>query len=90
MGAMIPMATLRSGTGFVLAVGVGAVIYLSFKKIGRFGGISLPVYLWLRLLSLLQHEEEVMELPLIIGGGESLIEMEDWDGATLMVVGEEA
>lgn len=89
MGAMIPMATLRSEAGFVLAVGVGTIIYLSFKKIGRFGGISLPVYVWLRLLSLLQREEEVMELPLIIGGGESLIEMEDWDGATLMVVGEE-
>lgn len=89
MGTMIPMATLRSEAGFVLAVGVGMIIYLSFKKIGRFGGISLPVYIWLRLLSLLQREEEVMELPLIIGGGESVVEIENWEGDTLMIVGAE-
>jgi hypothetical protein len=89
MGGMLPMATLRSGWGFVLGLVIAAIIFLSFKKVGRWGGISFPVYLWLRVIGLFNREVEVMELPLILGSGQSTVEVEDWEGVTLMVLGEE-
>jgi hypothetical protein len=73
--------------GFFTGVGVGLVIFLSFKKVGRWGGISLPRYVGLRLVGLFQREVEVLELPLILGNGPgSTVEVEDWEGETLLVL----
>lgn len=86
MGLILPMGMNSTIWGFLMGVGVGVVIFLSFKKVGRWGGISFPRYVGVRLMGLLQREVEVIELPLILGGAPSTVELEDWDGEVMLVL----
>ncbi len=89
MAGMAPMALIRSGIGLGLGMVLALTVLLAVRPIGRFGGISLPLYVAVRLWHLVQRKTETIELPLIMGGSSSTVELEDWEGATLLIVEEE-
>lgn len=86
MGALLPMVLFQHLGGILMGVIVGAVVLLSLKKIDALGGVSLPLYLVLRVMAV--RQAEVMELPLIMGNAQSPVKMESWDGM-LLHLGEE-
>ena len=81
---LIPIATLQNTAGFVVAIISAAVVLLSIKKFDRFGNRSLPVYFFARWLEGRQQPE--VELPLILGPSSSYVELENWEGETIMVM----
>lgn len=89
MAGMVPMTLIRSGVGLVLGMVLALTVLLAVKPIGRFGGISLPMYVAVRLWHLVQRKTETIELPLIVGGNSSTVELEDWEGATLLIMEED-
>ena len=89
MVGMAPMALIRSGVGLVVGMVLALTVLLAVRPIGRFGGISLPLYVAVRVWQVLQRKTETIELPLIVGGSSSLVELEDWEGDTLLILEEE-
>ena len=87
MGFLLPMALVQNVAGAVLGVMVAGIVLLSLKKLDALGGVSLPLYLGLRLLA--WRRQETIELPFILGDSESAVELEDWEGDTLMIIGDE-
>ena len=88
MGFMVPMVLLPSLAGIIVGVIVGALVLVSLKKIDAFGGVSLPLYIVLRLAATRRHE--TIELPLIMGSSASTVEIETWDGMLMEMSGEGA
>jgi hypothetical protein len=94
MGLLLPVALAQSLGAPMLVGGAAGMlaalfVFLSLRKVGRFGGVSLPAFVGLWLGERLRRDVEVMELPLILGGGQNTVELEDWDGEVLLVLEEE-
>ncbi len=86
MAFLVPLTLLPTVTGFLLALAGAVAVLLSIKKIDALGGLSLPAYGIARWLA--RRKSQGIELPLIIGGHTGAIGVEDWEGATLMILEE--
>ncbi len=82
MAFLLPTGTMRSGMGFFVGLICCLVVLLSIKKIERFGNRSVLVYLAQRTYEKRTHPE--IELPLIMGGSSARVELESWEGETLI------
>lgn len=82
LGFLIPIGALQ----MPLPAGLlGAILgFLVVKKFERFGGISLPFYLFYRLQA--ARSNELIELPLITSGIHGVVEIEDYEGVTVAVI----
>ena len=93
MGLLLPVTMSQSlGVplvgGLVAGIVVALLVFMGMRKVNALGGVSLPVYLFLRVREL--GREEWIELPLILGGSTGTVELETWEGETLMVLGDES
>jgi hypothetical protein len=93
MGLLLPVAVSQSlgipmVGGLLMGIGVALLVYMGMRKVNALGGVSVPVYVLLRLRD--AGREETIELPLILGGSTGTVELETWEGETLMVLGDEA
>lgn len=86
MAFLLPIGVIRSGFGFIVGFICCVVILLSIKKIEQFGNQPFLIYLAQRTLERRQNPE--IELPLIIGGDSGYVEIENWEGETLLTLGE--
>lgn len=87
VGFLVPAALWQSLGGAIVGLVVALIVLLSIKPLDALGGVSLPLYLVLRLLA--SRRKETIELPLIMGGAMGQVEVETWEGETLMIVGAE-
>ena len=93
MGLLLPVAVSQSlGVpmlgGLVAGIIVALLVFMGMRKVSALGGVSLPMYLVLRLREV--GREEWIELPLILGGSTGMVELETWEGETIMVLGDES
>jgi hypothetical protein len=83
---LLTIGLVRSGAGVVLGAVAAVAVLLLVKRWERLGNRSLPVYLVARGLE--RRQETELELPLILGGHAALVEVEAWEGETLLVLEE--
>lgn len=86
LGFLIPLATIQSISGLFVGIAAAAMVLLCIKRLDNLGGMALPVYLARRAWE--ARRSESLELPLIMGGESGRVEIESWEGETLMVLGE--
>ena len=84
MGFIVPVSIVPSIYGVVVAILTTIIVLLSIKKIDRFGQKPFLIYLIIRLWERIRQKE--VEIPLIMGGNTSSIEIENWDGETIMTL----
>ncbi len=84
MGFILPVSVIPSLLGVVVATASTIIVLLSIKKIDRFGQKAFLVYLMIRFWERINKKE--IEIPLIMGGNSSRIELENWDGETIMTL----
>ena len=84
MAFLLPIGVMSSGLGFVIGFISALVVLLSIKKVERFGNQPLLIHIGQRLFE--RRRANQMELPLIIGGGSGRVEIENWDGETIMTL----
>ncbi len=87
VGFLLPAVLVRGLAGVLLGALAALLVLLTIKPLDALGGLSLPVYIVLRFLA--GRRPQAIELPLILGGQSGPVEIETWEGETLMVVGEE-
>ena len=83
---LLPVGTIQSKFGFFIGLVCGIIVLLSIKKFERFGNRSILVFLLLRTAERRQNPE--IELPLIMGGSSGRLEVENWEGETIMTIEE--
>lgn len=84
MGFILPVSIFPSIYGIIIATLTTITVLLSIKKIDRFGQKPFLVYLIIRSWERVKQKE--VEIPLIMGGNTSSIEIENWDGETIMTL----
>ena len=84
MAFLLPIGVIQSGFGFIVGFVCCLVVLLSIKKVERFGNRPFLIYLGQRLLE--RRRGRQIELPLIMGGGSGRVEIESWDGETLLTL----
>ena len=84
MAFLLPIGVIRSGFGFIVGFVCCLVVLLSIKKVERFGNQPLLIHLGQRLLE--RRRANQIELPLIIGGGSGRVEIENWQGETILTL----
>ncbi len=87
MAFLLPIGIMSSGFGFVIGFIAALVTLLSIKKIERFGNQPLLIHVGQRLFE--RRRANLMEIPLIIGGGSGRVEVESWEGETIMTLDDE-
>ena len=87
MAFLLPIGIMSSGFGFVIGFIAALVTLLSIKKIERFGNQPLLIHVGQRLFE--RRRANIMEIPLIIGGGSGRVEVESWEGETIMTLDDE-
>ncbi len=84
MAFLLPIGVIQSGFGFIVGFVCCLVVLLSIKKVERFGNRPFLIYMAQRLLE--RRRGRQIELPLIMGGGSGRVEIESWDGETLLTL----
>lgn len=84
LGFIVTISAVPSFFGAILALGVILIILLSIKKIDRFGQVSTIVYLAMRIWEKINKKK--VEIPLIMGGDSGRIELENWEGETILTL----
>ena len=90
---LLPVGTIQSKFGFFIGLVCGIIVLLSIKKFERFGNRSILVFLFLRTAERRHRlcrppENPEIELPLIMGGSSGRLEVENWEGETIMTIEE--
>ena len=83
-GIMIGQNSGSPILGLVLGAIGGVLGLLITRPFAALTGLSLPVYLYRR--SLARWRQPVIEMPLIMPGGDQQLAFEDWDGAGLIKI----
>lgn len=79
------LVVMASVDNLFVGLFVGVLALLFIRRLERFGGVSIPVYITHRLRA--AYSEEIMELPLITTQSHSgVVEIEDWEGGTVAVM----
>ncbi len=68
--------------GLICGIIGGAIGLLISKPFAGLTGLSLPVYLYRRLLA--RWKKPAIEMPFIMPGGDDSLAFEDWDGAGMI------
>lgn len=84
MAFLLPIGVMSSAFGFVIGFVSALVVLLSIKKVERFGNQPLLIHLGRRAFE--RRRANQMELPLIIGGSSGRVEIENWQGETIMTL----
>ncbi len=84
LGFIVPVSVTPSIFGVLLAILTVIIVMLTIKKLDRFGQRAFLVYLVIRLAERITKKE--IEIPLIMGGDSSRIELENWEGETIMTL----
>ena len=84
MAFLLPIGVMSSGFGFIIGAISALVVLLSIKKVERFGNQPLLIHAGQRIFE--RRRANQMELPLIIGGGSGRVEIENWEGETIMTL----
>ena len=84
MAFLLPIGVIQSGFGFIVGFVCCLIVLLSIKKVERFGNRPFLIYMAQRLLE--RRRGRQIELPLIMGGGSGRVEIESWDGETLLTL----
>ena len=84
MAFLLPIGVIQSGFGFIVGFVCCIVVLLSIKKVERFGNRPFLIYFAQRLLE--RQRGRQIELPLIMGGGSGRVEIESWEGETLLTL----
>ena len=84
MAFLLPIGVISSAFGFIVGFICALVVLLSIKKIERFGNQPLLIHLAQRAFERTRANQ--MELPLIIGGSSGRVEIENWQGETIMTL----
>ena len=84
LGFIIPISIVPSIGGVIIAILTIIIILLTIKKIDRFGQRAFLVYLTIRFWERINKKQ--IEIPLIMGGGSGRIELENWEGETVLTL----
>lgn len=84
LGFIMPVTFIPSLFGVIVAMLTVITILLTIKKIDRFGQKAFLVYLVIRIFERIKKKE--VEIPLIMGGNSSRIELENWEGETILTL----
>ena len=84
LGFIMPVTFIPSLFGVIVAILTVITILLTIKKIDRFGQKAFLVYLVIRIFERIKKKE--VEIPLIMGGNSSRIELENWEGETILTL----
>lgn len=84
MAFLLPLGVVRSGWGFLFGAILALLVLASIKKVERFG--NQPFLLYFAKRQLERRQSPTLELPLVMGGQSSRVELESWEGETLLTV----
>lgn len=84
MAFILPVTVIPSLFGVIVATLSVIIVLLTIKKIDRFGQKAFLTYLIVRIWERVRQKE--IEIPLIMGGNSSRIELENWEGETIMTL----
>ena len=84
MGFLVPISIIPSFFGVIVAVLTVITILLTIKRIDRFGQKSFLIYIIIRFWERINKKQ--IEIPLIMGGGSGRIELENWEGETVLTL----
>lgn len=82
MAFLLPVGIIKSGFGFFIGLTLAIIVLLSIKKVERFGNQPFLIYFAKKTIERRQNKE--IELPLIMGGDSAQVELENWQGETLI------
>lgn len=84
LGFIVPVSVTPSFFGIIIAIFTVIIVMLTIKKLDRFGQKAFLIYLIIRIWERINKKE--IEIPLIMGGDSSRIELENWEGETIMTL----
>ncbi len=84
MAFLLPVGTMTSGFGLFVGFALAIIVLLSIKKVERFGNQPVLIHFARKTIEGRQNKE--VELPLIMGGDSASVELESWEGETLMTI----
>ena len=84
MAFLLPVGTIKSGFGFFIGLTLAIIVLLSIKKVERFG--NQPILLHFAKKTMEGRQNKEVELPLIMGGNSAQVELESWEGETLITM----
>lgn len=84
MAFLLPVGTIKSGFGFFIGLTLAIIVLLSIKKVERFG--NQPVLIYFGKKTIEGRKKMEVELPLIMGGNSAQVQLESWEGETLITI----
>lgn len=84
MAFLLPVGTIKSGGGFLIGLTLAIIVLLSIKKVERFG--NQPVLIYFAKKTIEGRQKKEIELPLIMGGHSAQVQLESWEGETLITI----
>ena len=84
MAFLLPVGTIKSGSGLFIGFALAIIVLLSIKKVERFGDQPFLIYFARKTYE--ARQKKPIELPLIMGGDSASVELESWEGETLITI----